>query len=69
MATPALPDAVWELDAIGTRWRIETVAPLGPDARRAVTALIDGFDREWSRFRSPQETVARRSCRASAASA
>lgn len=41
----------WRFDAIGTRWEIETDAPL-PDALRAdVDTLIERFDREWSRFR------------------
>lgn len=43
--------AEWRFDAIGTPWSIETTHPLGDDARADVTALIDGFDREWSRFR------------------
>lgn len=43
--------ARWAFDAIGTRWEIESVTPLGADLRDDVTALIDGFDREWSRFR------------------
>lgn len=41
----------WEFEAIGTRWRIDTPEPLPPEARLAVSDLIDGFDREWSRFR------------------
>ena len=41
----------WRFEAIGTPWRIE--APGGPDedARAAVLARIDAFDRTWSRFR------------------
>lgn len=42
----------WSFDAIGTRWQIDTVAPLGTGVRAEVDALIDRFDREWSRFRS-----------------
>jgi thiamine biosynthesis lipoprotein len=41
----------WVFDAIGTRWEIETMQPLADDIRRGVAALIDGFDRDWSRFR------------------
>lgn len=43
---------VWHFDAIGTPWQIETDAPLEPAQRAQVSALIDRFDREWSRFRS-----------------
>ncbi|MFT3796846.1 FAD:protein FMN transferase [Microbacterium sp.] len=42
----------WEFDAIGTRWRIDTAAPLDAATRDGVRGLIDGFDRAWSRFRS-----------------
>ncbi|MFT4134884.1 FAD:protein FMN transferase [Microbacterium sp.] len=41
----------WEFDAIGTRWRIDTPRPLPAGVRDAVSALVDAFDREWSRFR------------------
>ncbi|MDX2375841.1 FAD:protein FMN transferase [Microbacterium sp. LRZ72] len=47
-----MPRAVWEFDAIGTRWRIETVVPLDGGARDVVDATIEGFDRAWSRFRA-----------------
>lgn len=43
--------AVWEFDAIGTRWRIHTDANLPEPAQTAVLGLIDDFDRDWSRFR------------------
>ena len=43
--------ASWRFDAIGTRWEVQTVAALPDDARRAASAVIDRFDREWSRFR------------------
>ncbi|WP_061782189.1 FAD:protein FMN transferase [Microbacterium hominis] len=46
-----LERARWEFEAIGTRWRIDTSAPLAPALRTAVSALIDDFDRTWSRFR------------------
>lgn len=44
--------AVWEFAAIGTSWRIETAAPLGAAVVEAVDAVIDRFDRAWSRFRA-----------------
>ncbi|MBO0981040.1 FAD:protein FMN transferase [Microbacterium sp. SD291] len=43
--------ALWRFDAIGTRWEIETSHELAADTRAAVTAEIERFDREWSRFR------------------
>ncbi|WP_243232357.1 FAD:protein FMN transferase [Microbacterium sp. CIAB417] len=43
--------ALWRFDAIGTRWDIETARELGEDERAAVDAVIERFDREWSRFR------------------
>ncbi|WP_315550415.1 FAD:protein FMN transferase [Microbacterium sp. CH-015] len=43
---------------MGTVWRIDTAAPLDAAARTAVTALIDAFDRDWSRFR-PDSLVTR----------
>ncbi|HEY1134331.1 MAG TPA: FAD:protein FMN transferase [Nocardioides sp.] len=45
-------DGDWTFDAIGTRWRIATEAPLTPDVLRAVALRIDAFDRAWSRFRA-----------------
>ncbi|MDP9027420.1 MAG: FAD:protein FMN transferase [Actinomycetota bacterium] len=50
MLVDPLPVA-WSFDAIGTVWRIDTAEPLGDAARDAVTARIDRFDRDWSRFR------------------
>ena len=50
MSAPA--PGVWEFDAIGTRWHIVTAAPLAEAARADIAQLIDGFDREWSRFRA-----------------
>lgn len=41
----------WEFPAIGTRWRIDTVAPLPAGVAARVDAVIGAFDREWSRFR------------------
>jgi len=43
---------VWAFDAIGTRWEIETESPLDVHERAAVRAVIDDFDRTWSRFRA-----------------
>lgn len=43
--------AIWRFDAIGTQWEIETVHEPGAQARRLVTAEIERFDRQWSRFR------------------
>ncbi|MBM7827778.1 FAD:protein FMN transferase [Microbacterium aurum] len=52
------PRERWEFAAIGTVWRIDTAAPLDAATRAAVTALIDAFDRDWSRFR-PDSLVTR----------
>ncbi|WZH52590.1 MAG: FAD:protein FMN transferase [Nocardioides alkalitolerans] len=41
----------WVFEAIGTRWRLTTDAPLSDPVRRAVALRIDAFDRDWSRFR------------------
>ncbi|MET1053516.1 MAG: FAD:protein FMN transferase [Mycetocola sp.] len=38
-------------DAIGTRWQIDTGAPIDEDLVSAIHATIDRFDRIWSRFR------------------
>lgn len=42
---------IWRFEAIGTRWEVETVAVLPAQTRAAVDALIEDFDRTWSRFR------------------
>ncbi|MEJ1088407.1 FAD:protein FMN transferase [Microbacterium sp. Mu-80] len=42
----------WRFEAIGTHWEIETTTPLTAGHRARVTAVIDRFDREWSRFRT-----------------
>ncbi len=49
-----------ELDAIGTRWRIDADRPLTPHAT-AIAALLDDYDRAWSRFRADSlvATIAR----------
>lgn len=51
IAAPAVPQTAWGFDAIGTRWRIDTAAPLTDAGRDAVRGLVDAFDRDWSRFR------------------
>lgn len=57
MIVDPLPVA-WRFEAIGTAWRIDTREPLAPDVADAVTARIDRFDRDWSRFR-PDSLVSR----------
>jgi thiamine biosynthesis lipoprotein len=53
------PDAAsWRFDAIGTRWEIQTATPLDESIRDAVRRLVDGFDREWSRFRDDSSVSA-----------
>lgn len=42
----------WAFEAIGTRWQIDTPAPLTETVRAEVAAVIDAFDRAWSRFRA-----------------
>ena len=49
--------ASWRFEAIGTRWEIETTEPLGGAAVAAVTAEIERFDREWSRFRADSDVT------------
>lgn len=51
MATPTATGSTWAFDAIGTSWAIDTAEPLSPVVRDAVSALVERFDREWSRFR------------------
>lgn len=46
----ALP-VVWEFEAIGTRWQIESAVELPGALRTAVAERIDEFDRSYSRFR------------------
>jgi FAD:protein FMN transferase len=41
----------WELDAIGTGWRIDTERELTIPERAAVAERIERYDRDWSRFR------------------
>lgn len=51
----------WRFDAIGTRWEIETAAPLGERDRARVRALVSAFDATWSRFRGDSLVSALRS--------
>ena len=64
----SVASAPWRFDAIGTSWQIDTTVPLGPDARAAVTDVVETFDRQWSRFR-PDSIVAALSGGASTVSA
>ncbi|KQX06463.1 MULTISPECIES: FAD:protein FMN transferase [unclassified Leifsonia] len=50
----AEPGAVASLsfDAIGTAWQIDTPAPIPAATVSRMQALIEDFDRTWSRFRS-----------------
>lgn len=50
--------AIWRFDAIGTQWEIETTHELGEPERRLVSAEIERFDREWSRFRDDSDVSA-----------
>lgn len=51
------PRHEWVFEAIGTRWQVDTPQPVGAPARHRVGALIDTFDRTYSRFRD-DSTVA-----------
>lgn len=44
--------SVWEFEAIGTRWQVQTAGVLPEQTREVVRALIERFDRAWSRFRA-----------------
>lgn len=48
----------WRFDAIGTVWEIRTDAGVSTDAAADVTAVIDDFDRTWSRFRTDSVVTA-----------
>lgn len=41
----------WRFDAVGTSWQIDTDERLEDSARDRVSALIERYDRTWSRFR------------------
>ncbi len=46
-----MPGAAWRFEAIGVPWSIETARPLAAGDQTRVRRVIDGFDRDWSRFR------------------
>lgn len=50
--------STWRFDAIGTRWEIESEAPLDAESRSRTEAVIAAFDSTWSRFR-PDSLVSR----------
>lgn len=58
MTTPTATGSTWAFDAIGTSWAIDTAEPLPSVARDAVSALVERFDREWSRFRDDSVVTA-----------
>jgi thiamine biosynthesis lipoprotein len=49
---------VWRFEAIGTNWRIDTAEPLPASVAAAVTARVERFDRDWSRFRADSRVAA-----------
>ncbi len=58
MTSPTATGSTWAFDAIGTSWAIDTAVPLSSVARGAVSAVIERFDREWSRFRDDSTVTA-----------
>jgi len=46
-----VPGAETAFDAIGTRWCIDTPAPLADATLDRIRAVIDAYDAVWSRFR------------------
>ncbi|MEU4563451.1 hypothetical protein AB0F72_34165 [Actinoplanes sp. NPDC023936] len=54
---PVKSSAVLAFAAIGTRWEIETPAPLGMTLREQILQRVDDFDRPYSRLsRRPATT-------------
>lgn len=45
------PPDVWQFEAIGTAWQIDTATPLEDAVRSDVLGRIKRFDKAWSRFR------------------
>jgi thiamine biosynthesis lipoprotein len=43
---------LWEFEAIGAPWRIDTPDGLSESQRAVITDRIAAFDRDWSRFRT-----------------
>lgn len=39
-------------DAIGTRWTLSTASPVAPATTARIAAVVDEYDRTWSRFRA-----------------
>ncbi|WP_382309624.1 FAD:protein FMN transferase [Herbiconiux sp. UC225_62] len=52
MTGPVFAPALFDFEAIGTHWQIETPAPLDAAARQAVLDRVETFDATYSRFRS-----------------
>ncbi len=52
------PPSLWEFEAIGAPWRIDTPDELSESQRAAVTDRVEAFDLDWSRFR-PDSVVSR----------
>jgi len=48
---------VWRFDAIGTVWRIDSGDALDAGVRARVDAVVDRYDRTWSRFRADSEAA------------
>ncbi|KQQ10555.1 FAD:protein FMN transferase [Rathayibacter sp. Leaf296] len=46
---------VWRFDAIGTVWRIDSGDALDAGVRARVDAVVDRYDRTWSRFRADSD--------------
>ncbi|WP_375001768.1 FAD:protein FMN transferase [Aeromicrobium sp. CTD01-1L150] len=56
MPRPEAPSAagtetLWQFEAIGTWWEIDTDAPVSDDTRARVLLRIEDVERTWSRFR------------------
>ena len=47
-----------EFDAIGTRWALTTPEPISPDTRAEIDAVVEAYDRTWSRFRTDSAVTA-----------
>lgn len=43
--------SLWNFDAIGTQWSVETINPLDASLRQQIKSRIDAFDAIYSRFR------------------
>ena len=50
--------ALWNFEAIGTSWEIETSRALDATVHAEVERVIDAFDGEWSRFREDSVVTA-----------